>query len=63
MELFGRCFAEKDESTGTGKFLFKDVTRVNFGFNGRKFVEEVKGLISAPERDVKNYKPEISINE
>ena len=63
MELFGRCFDEVEESLGLGKFLVKDVTRLTFRFNGRKFVEEKKEFISAPERDVKNYEPEISITE
>lgn len=63
MELFGRCFDEIEESLGLGKFLVKDATRLTFRFNGRKFVQEEKEFISAPERDVKNYGPEISINE
>jgi hypothetical protein len=62
MELFGRCFDETEESLG-GKFQVRDTTRLIFGFNGRKFVEEEKEIISAPERSVLNYQPEISINE
>ena len=62
MELFGRHFDGTGESSG-GKFQAKDTTRLIFGFNGRKFVEEKKELISVPERSVLNYEPEISINE
>lgn len=63
MELFGRCFDNKEESLGTGKFQVKDITRLTFGFSGGKFVEEGKLIIPAPERSVKNYQQEISINE
>jgi hypothetical protein len=63
MELFGHCFNGEDESSAKGKFLIKDETRLTFRFNGRKFVEEEKKYISTPERDVKGYNPEISINE
>jgi len=63
MELFGRCFDEKEESSAMGKFQVKDTTRLIFGFNGKKFVEEKKEFISVPERSVLNYRPEISINE
>ena len=63
MELFGRCFDEIEASLRLGKFQVKDTTRFTFKFNGRKFIDEKKGYISALERDVVNYKPEISINE
>jgi hypothetical protein len=63
VELFRRCFDEKEESVGTGKFQAKDTTRLTFGFDGRKFVERKKEIIPAPERSVLNYQPVISINE
>lgn len=63
MELFGRCFDEKEEPSSIGKFQVKDTTRLTFGFNGKKFVEEKKEFFSVPERSVLNYRPEININE
>lgn len=62
MDLFGQCFDEKDLSA-TGKFLVNDTTRLMFGFNGKKFVEEKKEFVSVPVRSVLSYRPEISINE
>ena len=63
VELFGRCDGETEDSLGVGKFQVKDTTRLTFGFDGRKFVEEKKEIISAPERSVLNYQPEINFNE
>lgn len=62
MELFGRCFAQREESL-VGKFQIKDTTRLTFSFSGGKLVEEKKEFIAVPERDVGNYKADISINE
>ena len=45
------------------KFQAKDTTRLTFGFNGKKFIEEQKEFISVPVRSVLNYDSEISINE
>jgi hypothetical protein len=61
MELFRRCSNVRDESGAA--FQAEDITRFTFVFNGRKIVEERGEFISAPERDTKNYKPEISISE
>jgi hypothetical protein len=63
MELFGKCFDEENKPAAVVKFLVKGVSRFTFSFNGRKFVEERKEFIPTSERDVKNFKPEISINE
>lgn len=63
MELFGRCSDGEKEYEGMSKFQVKDTTRLTFGFNDRKFVEEKKEFVSVPERNVMNYMPEISINE
>lgn len=63
MELFGRCFAEIEKSMGLGKFQVKDTTRLTFGFKGGKMVQEKKEFIAVPERNVMNYRPEISIDE
>jgi hypothetical protein len=61
-ELFGRCIDGSEESS-RGKFQVKDTTRLTFAFNGRRFVERKKVLISMSERSVLNYEPEISIND
>jgi hypothetical protein len=61
MELFRRCSNVRDESGAT--FQAEDITSFTFVFNGRKIVEERREFISAPERDTKNYKPEISISD
>ncbi len=63
MELFGRCSNEKEDSSAMGKFQVKDTTRLIFGFNGKKLVEEKQELISVPVRSVLNYRAEISISE
>ncbi len=63
MELFGRCLDEMEDSSTMGKFQVTDTTRLTFGFNGKKFVEEKKEFISVPVRSVLNYRSEISINE
>jgi hypothetical protein len=63
MELFGRCFDKTEESVGMSKFQVKDTTRLTFGFNGKKIVEEKKEFIAVPTRSVLNYQPEIRINE
>lgn len=63
MELFGRCSDKMEDSLSMGKFQVKDTTRVTFGFNGKKFVEEKKEFISTDVKSVLNYQSEISINE
>lgn len=63
MELFGRCFDKTKESLSMNKFQVKDTTRLTFGFNGKKIIEEKKEYVSTDVRNVMNYQPEISINE
>lgn len=64
MELFRSYIDETSKQNESGKkFYAEDTTRIVFGFNGKKFVEEKKEFIDVPERSVLNYRPEISINE
>lgn len=63
MELFGRCFDKTKKSLSMNKFQVKDTTRLTFGFDGKKIVEERKEYISTDVRNVMNYRVEISINE
>lgn len=61
MELFRKCSNVRDESGAT--FRAENITGFTFVFNGGKIVEEKREFISAPERDTRNYHPEISISE
>lgn len=63
MELFGQCSDKMEDSSSNAKFQFKDTTRLTFGFNGSKFIEEKIEIIVVPNRNVMNYRPEVSINE
>lgn len=63
VELFGRCFDGAEPSQAVGKFWARDTTRLSFVYDGRKVVEVKKEFISAPERNVMNHRPEISIEE
>ena len=43
------------------KYHFKNTVRLTFGYKNGKFVQESKETISVPETDVKNYQPEVNI--
>ena len=43
------------------KFHVKDTIRFVFAYKGGKFIQESEEAFSVPERDVKNYQPEINI--
>jgi hypothetical protein len=61
VETFGRCPRSAKDYPGSGKFVIGDMTRSVFRFNGRRFTRRRLEFISTPERDVKNYTPEIRI--
>jgi hypothetical protein len=61
MELFGRCPKQGQESSGPGKFLIDDMTRLTFKFNGRHFVRQKIEFLTTATNDTKNYKPQIVI--
>jgi len=61
VELFGRCNGKQESSSSTGKFQVKDVTRLIFASKGGKIVARQRTFISAPERSVINYRPQINL--
>ena len=63
LELFDRCSAAQIPSNSGFKFSAKDLTSLTFSFNGSKFVQEKKEFMTMPERNVMNYKSEISISQ
>ena len=64
LEIFGWCDRKNRTSdSGPGKFMVQNTTRITFGFNGKKIVEEKRAFIDSPMRDVKNYDSDISIEE
>jgi hypothetical protein len=62
VETFGTCPHSARDSPGSAKFVIENMTRSVFRFNGKRFVRRRLRFISAPARDVKNYKPEIRIS-
>ena len=61
LEVFGRCTRPATDNPGPRKFMVKDLTRLVFRFNGRRFVRNRLQFIPAPLTDVGNYKATISI--
>jgi hypothetical protein len=63
LELFGRCSQRNRTASSTGKFQIKDLTRVTLKSNGSRFVVTKRQFVSAPERDVKGYEPQINVSQ
>ena len=61
VELFGRCSRRNQTDSSTGKFLVKDLTRITFKSNGTRFVVRKRQFFSSPERDLRNYEPDINL--
>ena len=61
LELFGRCTQRNRTVSSTGKFQIKDLTRVTLKSRGTRFVVRKRQFLSAPERSVLNYKPQINV--
>lgn len=61
VETFGRCPRSARDYPGPAKYVIENLTRSVFRFNGRRFTRRSLEFISAPARDVRNYKPEIQI--
>jgi len=57
--LFGRCPDAAKESPGRAKFMVENVTYVLFVFDGHRFIAKTEDFVTAPARDVKNYRPQI----
>lgn len=60
LEMFGRC-PRSASDLEPRKFVVKDLTFVMFEFNGHRFVEKTSEVVTAPARNVMNYKPDIRI--
>ncbi len=65
IEEFDKCSAEEEKPNWgcDSKFAAKDIIRLTFGFNGKKFGQESKEIIPTPASSVMNYRAEISINQ
>jgi hypothetical protein len=61
VESFGRCPRSARDYPGPAKYVVENMTRSVFRFNGRRFTRISLEFISAPARNVGNYKPEIQI--
>ena len=61
LELFGRCSRGNQTVSSTGKFLVRDLTRITFKSNGTRFFVIKREFFSSPERDVRNYEPDINV--
>ncbi|HEX2269034.1 MAG TPA: hypothetical protein VHH35_05850 [Pyrinomonadaceae bacterium] len=61
MELFGRCPVQGQEDPGPGKFLIEDLTRLNFKFEGGRFLRGKIEFLSTAASDTRNYKPEVVV--
>ena len=66
VEQFGRCSRRNrnlSESSLTGKFQVKGVTRITLRSNRSRFVTSKREFFSSSERSVLNYEPEINIKQ
>lgn len=63
IELFGRCPEPGREYPGPGKYMVKDLTQVGFLYHEKGFLSTTTRFVSTDVVDVKNYKPEVHINE
>ncbi len=64
IEEFGRCSDEEQKVNWqcSSKFSAKNVVRITFSFNGKKFVQKSTEALLTPASNVMNYQPEISIS-
>lgn len=63
LELFGRCPEPGREYPGPGKYMVKDLTRLVFQYQEKGFLSTTPRFVSTDVVDVRNYKPEVHINE
>jgi len=63
LELFGRCPEPGKDNPGPGKFMVKDVTQLVFLYTDKGFIAPGPKFISTDLQDVRNYRPEVHINE
>ena len=63
LELFGRCPRPAMEDPGPGKFMVKDLTQLVFRYHEKGFLSTTTEFVTTDVIDVKNYQPEVHINE
>lgn len=63
LEMFGQCWQPASSFGLSGKFVVRDVTRSVFHFNGSRFVKRLTEVTAAPATDLRNYTPQIHIND
>ena len=63
LELFGRCSKPATDHPGPGKFMVKDLTQLVFLYHEKGFLSTTTKFVSTDVVDVRNYQPEVHINE
>lgn len=63
LELFGRCPEPAREYPGPGKYMVKDLTQLTFRYHEKGFLSTTPRFVATDVVDVRNYKPEIHIND
>lgn len=61
LELFGNCPKQTTDSPGSAKFGVQDLTFLLFSFDGERFQQQVREVVSTPATKVKSYEPTIHI--
>jgi hypothetical protein len=61
LEMFGHCWEPAGSFELSGKFIVRDLTRAVFHYNGRRFVKKLTEITAAPAKDLRNYTPEVYI--
>ena len=63
LELFGRCPEPAREYPGPRKYMVKELTQLTFRYHEKGFLSTPTNFVSTDVVDVKNYKPEVHIND
>ena len=63
VEVFGRCPEPTTDHPGPEKFMVKDLTQLVFLYHEKGFLGTTAKFVSTDVVDVRNYKPEVHINE
>ena len=63
LELFGNCPKQESDRPRPAKFGMQDLTFLLFSFDGQRFQQQVREVVSTPATKVKSYEPAIHIFE
>lgn len=63
LELFGRCVDESETSGGSRPSVIDKLTRLEFCFDGERFVAQRKRVVPIPVGDDANYETQIRISD